>query len=276
MDHFTLRKHGELQVLVCEPIEDAGFKNGFSTRSGGVSPLPANALDLGNFRKDEREYVMENRRRFLETLSADGWPIITAKQVHSASVRCVLDARDAENARREQPVCDALMSDIERVLLAVQTADCLPIILADERTGAFAAVHAGWRGTLAGIVARTVEEMQMSYDTRAGDLRAACGPAIASCCFEVGPEVLAQFREKYRYADELISQRQENGKAHLDLSYANRRQLTDCGVQVDSIYDCGLCTVCRNDLFFSYRRENGSERPVGRLMGVIGTNKSSP
>jgi polyphenol oxidase len=271
MDHFTLRKHGELQVLVCDPIEDAGFKNGFSARSGGVSPLPANNLDLGNFRKDEQAYIMENRRRFLEALSADGWPIITAKQVHSASVRRILDTRDAENARREQPVCDALMSDIERALLAVQTADCLPIILADERTGAFAAVHAGWRGTLAGIVARTVEEMQMSYDTRTGDLRAAFGPAIASCCFEVGPEVLAQFREKYRYADELISQRQENGKAHLDLTYANRRQLTDCGVQVDRIYDCCMCTVCRNDLFFSYRRENGSEKPVGRLMGVIGT-----
>jgi YfiH family protein len=274
MDHFSIRKHGELQVLVCDPIEDAGFKNGFSTRLGGVSPLPANALDLGNFRKDEREYVIENRRRFLDALRADGWPIITARQIHSASVRRVLDARDAENARREQPVCDALMSDTKRMLLAVQTADCLPIILADERTGAFAAVHAGWRGTLAGIVARTVEQMQMSYDTRDGDLHAALGPAIASCCFEVGPEVLAQFREKYPYADELVSQRQENGKAHLDLRYANRRQLIDCGVPVDRIYDCGLCTVCRNDLFFSYRRENGSEKPVGRLMGVIGTTKT--
>jgi polyphenol oxidase len=274
MDHFTLRKHGELQVLVCDPIEDEGFKNGFSTRSGGVSPLPSDALDLGNFRKDEQAYVDENRRRFLAALGADGWPITTAKQIHSASVRRILDARDAENARSEQPVCDALMSDIQRVLLAVQTADCLPIILADERTGAFAAVHAGWRGTLAGILARTVEQMQMSYDMRTGDLRAAFGPAIASCCFEVGPEVLAQFREKYPYADELISQPQENGKAHLDLSYANRRQLIDCGVPVDRIYDCGLCTVCRNDLFFSYRRENGSEKPVGRLMGAIGTTKT--
>jgi polyphenol oxidase len=72
----------------------------------------------------------------------------------------------------------------------------------------------------------------------------------------------------------LVSQRQENGKAHLDLRYANRRQLIDCGVPVDRIYDCGLCTVCRNDLFFSYRRENGSEKPVGRLMGVIGTTKT--
>jgi YfiH family protein len=273
MDHFTLRKQGELQLLVCDPIEDAGFKNGFSTRSGGVSPLPANALDLGNFRKGEQAYVMENRRRFLDALGAGGWSIITAKQIHSASVDRILDTRDAENAQREQPVCDGLMSDIEGVLLAVQTADCLPIILADERTGACAAVHAGWRGTLAGILARTVAQMQMSYDTQAADLRAAFGPAIASCCFAVGPEVLAQFREEYPYADELISQRQVNGKAHLDLSYANRRQLIDCGVQVDRIYDCGLCTVCRNDLFFSYRRENGSEKPVGRLMGVIGTTK---
>jgi polyphenol oxidase len=273
MDHFTLRKHGDLQVLVCDPIEKAGFKNGFSTRSGGVSPLPADALDLGNFRKDEREYVIENRRRFLDALEADGWPIITALQIHSANVRRVIDDRDAENARHEQPVCDAFTSDIERALLAAQTADCLPIVIADERTGAFAAVHAGWRGTLAGILARTVEQMQMSYDTHAEDLRAALGPAIASCCFEVGSEVLAQFREKYQYADDLISKRQENGKAHLDIRDANRRQLIDCGLLVDRIYDCGLCTACRNDLFFSYRKENGAGKPVGRLMGVIGKDE---
>ncbi|MCI0339230.1 MAG: peptidoglycan editing factor PgeF [Acidobacteria bacterium] len=269
MDHFSFRKHRGLQLLVCDPMEKIGFINAFSTRSGGLSPLPANALSLGNFRQDERENVIENRRRFLDALGASDWQLVTAKQIHSAVVRPVLDAEDAQT---EPTACDALTAKTEGILLAVQTADCLPVLIADERNRAFAAVHAGWRGTLAGIVAHTVEQMQMGYDSRAEDLRAAFGPVIRSCCFEVGPEVLAQFRDSYTYAEELISRRQEDGKAYLDLIYANRRQLLDCGVQAERIYDCGLCTVCRNDLFFSYRRENGAENPVGRLMGVIGTN----
>ncbi|MBO0798617.1 MAG: peptidoglycan editing factor PgeF [Blastocatellia bacterium] len=257
-----------MQILVCGPLEAAGFKNGFSTRLGGVSPLPAGALDLGNFRKGEQVIVDENRRRFLAALDAKDWPLITAKQIHSDFVHEVDD--DYETALREHPVCDAMTADRQHLLLAVQTADCLPVLIADIRTGAFAAVHAGWRGTLAGILARTVERMQMSYDTRAADLHAAFGPAIGSCCFEVGPEVPAQFREKYPYADELVSQRKQNGKVHLDLRDANRRQLIDCGVPAGNIYDCGLCTICRNDLFFSYRREK--EKTVGRLLGVIGRN----
>jgi YfiH family protein len=193
--------------------------------------------------------------------------MVTAKQIHSADVRSVLDAEDA---RSEPTACDALTANMVRNFLAVQTADCMPILVADERTGAFAAVHAGWRGALAGIVARTVERMQLRYDSRPEDLRAAFGPAIGPCCFEVGPEVVTQFREKYSYTEQLISRAQENGKAHLNLNLANARQLIDCGLQNDKIYDCGLCTVCRNDLFFSYRREKGAEKPVGRLMGVIG------
>jgi hypothetical protein len=267
MNHFSFRRSDGLQLLVCNQIEKMGFKNAFSARAGGVSPLPSNSLNLGNFSGDERENVIENQRRFLNALGASRWQLVTAKQVHSADVRSV---RDAEDALSEPTTCDALTANIERILLAAQTADCLPILIADERTGAFAAVHAGWRGTLAGILARTLERMQLSYDSRPEDLCAALGPAIGACCFEVGPEVIAQFRGKYGYTEQLISGRRENGKAHLDLNLANKRQMIDAGLEPGNIYDCGLCTVCRNDLFFSYRYERGAEKPVGRLMGVIG------
>jgi YfiH family protein len=267
MDHFSLRRSDGLQLLVCDPIEKSGFKNAFSTRVGGVSPLPADALSLGNFSQDEHTNVIENRRRFLRALGASDWQLVTAKQVHSADVRSV---SGIEDARGEPAACDALIANFGRALLAVQTADCLPILIADERTGAFAAVHAGWRGTLAGIVARTVEQMQLRYDSRPEGLHVALGPAIGACCFEVGSEVVALFRGKYCYTDELISSLQDDGKARLNLNQANARQLIDCGLQADRIYDAGLCTVCRNELFFSYRRENGAKTPVGRLMGVIG------
>lgn len=267
MTNFVFRQQGGATLLVCEPLEQLGFKNAFSTRLGGVSPLPADALSLGNFSHDERANVIENRRRFLSALGATGWPMVTAKQIHSADVRSV---RDAEDASSEPLPGDALTANIEKVLLAIQTADCMPILIADERTRAFASVHAGWRGTLAGIVARTVERMQQAYDSRPADLHAALGPAICAEVFEVGAEVLDAFREKYDYAETLFSNLKPDGKGHINLNRANTQQLIDAGVSPNRIYDSGLCTWLRNDLFFSYRLERGAEKPVGRLMGVIG------
>jgi YfiH family protein len=270
MDHFSFLHKNNLQLLVCDPMDRIGFKNAFSTRLGGVSPLPAAALSLGNFSQDERENVIENRRRFLDALDAPDWTLVTAKQIHSADIRFISDAEDAQ---AEPVACDALMANTPRILLAVQTADCLPVLIADERVGAFSAVHAGWRGTLAGIVARTVERMQQEHGSRPEDLHAALGPAISAAVFEVGPEVLAGFRNKFSYADELIFDPQPNGKGHLNLNLANVHQLIDCGLREDRIYDSALCTWMRNDLFFSYRRERGAEKPIGRLMGVIGRDR---
>ncbi|MCI0661285.1 MAG: peptidoglycan editing factor PgeF [Acidobacteria bacterium] len=232
-----------------------------------MSELPMNSLSLGNFNHEGREKIIENRRRFLAALDAINWSLVTARQVHGSDLHAITSQEDAIS---EPVACDALVSNIKRTLLAVQTADCLPILLADPATGAFAAVHAGWRGTLAGILARTIEQMQLRYNLQIDNLHAAFGPGIGSCCFEVGPEVLAQFRNQYDYADELIAKTRVDGKANLDIKRANARQLIDRGVPIDRIYESGLCTVCRNDLFFSYRFERGTERAVGRLMGVIG------
>ncbi len=240
MEHYSFRQHQGIQFLVCEPIEKIGFTNGFSTRHGGV-------------------------QGFLTALDASEWQLVTARQIHSAIVRSVRNPQSNEPA-----ACDAITANIERTLLGVQTADCLPVLIADERTGAFAAIHAGWRGTLAGILARTVEQMQQEYDSQPAGLLAAFGPAIGACCFEVGPEVLAQFREKYNYTEELIAKRLADGRAYLDLNRANQMQLVESGLLAERIYESRLCTVCRNDLFFSYRRERGSDQPVGRLFGVIG------
>jgi polyphenol oxidase len=112
--------------------------------------------------------------------------------------------------------------------------------------------------------------MQQKHDVRSVDIVVALGPAIGQCCFEVGPEVVELFESRYSYARECFSVPGVSSKSHLDLNRVNRRQLTDCGVREDAIADLGLCTMCRSDLFFSYRREKGAERPVGRLMGVIG------
>lgn len=266
MNHFDFRQTNGLTYLVCEPIERAGFVNAFSTRVS-ADDHQANEFTLGHFSADQRDRIIANRQRFQAVLGAEDWPLVTAKQIHSADVRLIENDEDA--AREPQPG-DALTANLPHLLLGIQTADCMPILLVDVRTRAFAAVHAGWRGTFAEIAVRTVERMQQAYGTQPADLLVALGPAICAENFEVGPEVLTQFRGKFSFADELISREQPNGKGHVDLNRCNALQLIGAGVQAENIYDSALCTVARNDLFFSYRKERGHEQYVGRLMCVVG------
>ncbi|HEV2913646.1 MAG TPA: peptidoglycan editing factor PgeF [Pyrinomonadaceae bacterium] len=261
-------------MLVCAPLEQEGFANGFSTRLGGTSPMPRDALNLAGFDDDAAENIYENRRRFLSLFDGE-WTLAAGWQVHGSDVRVVRDARDAlgpQNARGETVHCDALVTSAPRVLLGVKTADCVPIILGDVRCGAVAAIHAGWRGTLARIVAAALEQMRREYGTQPRDVRAAIGPAAGPCCYEVGGEVIAAFRERFAEADELLTPSRE-GHALIDLQRANRNQLIESGVPPQSIHIAPLCTMCRTDLFFSYRREKSLHGRVGRLMSVIGRTK---
>lgn len=276
MDHFNFRQAGGLELLVSATLEASGFINAFTTRQGGVSPLPAGTLNLGNFSQDDHLNINENRRRLKVALDHNERPLLTLQQIHSADIHRVTTPEDAARVSVEPPIGDALVTSRRDLLLGVQTADCLPILIADRRTGATAVVHAGWRGTLAGIARRTVEEMRERLDSRPGDLLAAIGPAIGPCCFEVGYEVVERFRAVWSHTAELISQSGQvhnpgqDERVHLDLSLANRLQLREAGLPDTSIEDCNLCTICHNHRFFSYRFENGAVNPVGRMMGVIG------
>jgi len=162
------------------------------------------------------------------------------------------------------------VSHTPRVLLAVKTADCVPILIGDHVTRSFAAVHAGWRGTSSSIVKRAIEKLQNEFGARAEDLRAAIGPAANGCCYEVGSEVISVFKERFPPADKLFTATSE-GHARIDLHQANRDQLIEAGISSESIHVAPLCTMDRNDLFFSYRQEKKLHGRVGRLMSVIGT-----
>lgn len=268
---FHWREKDGVRALCCAPLEEYGFANAFSTRLGGVSPFQENALNLAGFNEDTAENIYENRRRFLKLFTGE-WTLAACWQTHSADVRVVKnssDARPPEASLGENIYCDALTTSTPRVLLGVKTADCVPVILGDERTGACAAVHAGWRGTLASIVQHTLERMMKEYGTRTEDVRAAIGPAALACCYEVGSEVIAAFREKFPDADHLFTPTRDN-YARVDLHQANRHQLIASGVSPQNIHTAPLCTMCRTDLFFSYRREKKLHGRVGRLMSVIG------
>jgi YfiH family protein len=271
---FYWRETDGVRALVCAALERDGFTNAFSTRLGGISPMPLDALNLAGFNEDAAENIYENRRRFLKLFDGD-WTLTGCWQTHSADVRVVGSAPEAQpkpGVLGDDVYCDALVSRTPKILLAAKTADCVPILLGDAKTGAFAAVHAGWRGTSSSIVVRAIEQLQSEYGTRATDLRAAIGPAANRCCYEVGDEVIKVFKERFPQSEYLFTPTRE-GHARIDLQAANRDQLISAGVSPGRIHIAPLCTMDRTDLFFSYRREKKLHGRVGRLMSVIGRTR---
>jgi len=268
---FYWRELDGVRALICAPLEQDGFVNGFSTRLGGVSEMPANALSLAGFNDDAAENILENRRRFLKLFPGD-WALAGCWQVHGADIRVVQtreEAKPAENERGDTIFCDVIVSDVKGVLAGVKTADCVPILLGDPVTGAFAAVHAGWRGTLATAVVAGVERLVKEFDVRPENLRAAIGASAGPCCYEVGSDVIDAFISKFVDGEKLFTTTRP-GHAKVDLLKANRDQLISTGVKPERIHVAPICTMCRTDLFFSYRKEKSLHGKVGRLMAVVG------
>lgn len=262
---FYWRESGGVKILVSRTLEENGFTNGFSTRAGGVSAFPENSLNLAGYDEDSAENIAENRRRFLAVLGGD-YRLASCWQVHSADVRHVKDLRDAADGDYKM---DALVSDAAGVLAGVKTADCVPVLLGDPRTGAFAAVHAGWRGTVQSIVLKAIEKMRRIYGTSVLDLVAAIGPAATRKNYEIGLDVIDEFSRNFPNSAHLFTPTREN-HAFIDLHMANEEQLLTAGVRPRNIKVAPLCTMERTDLFFSYRKEKKLYGKTGRLMSVIG------
>jgi YfiH family protein len=270
---FYWRELDGVQVLVCEALEAAGFVNGFSTRAGGTSPMPDQSLNLAGFNEDSAENILENRRRFLKLFPNNSaeWALAGCWQVHGSDVRLVKtygEAKPAEDARGDMLYCDAIVSNAENVLAGVKTADCVAILIGDPVTQTFAAIHAGWRGTLAEVATRALRQMIAEYQTQPKDVWVAIGPAAGACCYEVGRDVIDGFGGKFPEQDIFTETRTDH--ACVNLTSSNRLQLIAAGVAESHIKIAPLCTMCRTDLFFSYRREKNVHGKVGRLMSVIG------
>ncbi len=300
-------KQNTLNILEATEFKKFGWLvHGFSTRAGGSSRLyGGNALNLGFTKDDARAAVERNRLAFLRTLGAgemkstrpaagrksraaggrfQPWPLITLRQIHSDIIHHVDAPPEAQLAG------DGLITQAPKLLLAVQTADCLPVVLVDTRQRAVGVFHAGWRGTLRRIVEKGAGEMKRWFNTRAQDLKAAIGPGIHGCCYEVGEEVREKFESQFAYAASLFREVKERdpvrekypmmfmnmrapghgelpNKIFLDLVEANRRQLLAAGVKAKNIEASAMCTSCHPDLLFSYRKQNGK---TGRMMAVAG------
>lgn len=267
--------------------------HGFSTRKGGASrsycaeDAPGD-LNLGFTAADDKETVAKNRRLLVDAVTGDpATPLVTLRQIHSS----VLVFGAADDAGRDSPrKADGLMTDEPGILLGIQTADCIPVLVADRKRRIVAAFHAGWRGTAKRIVESGVGRMRLEFGSRPEDLIAAIGPGIGVCCYAVGEEVLSSFESQFAYAGELFREVDDADEVrrkypmlfltqrapghspmgpslHVDLVEANRRQLLDAGLKSRSIQTTGGCTSCHRELFFSHRASRGH---AGRMMSVIG------
>ncbi|MFM9905907.1 MAG: peptidoglycan editing factor PgeF [Pyrinomonadaceae bacterium] len=254
-----------VKVLVCRQLDDAGFVNGFSTRLGGVSPFPAGDLNLAGFGEDMAENITENRHRFLAVFGGD-LRLATVWQVHGDTIKAVENTNDvAESDER----ADAVVSRLSGVLAGVKTADCVPVLIGDPATGAFAAVHAGWRGTVQSIAKKAIARMTEIYSTNPLDVICAIGPAASGKNYEVGQDVINEFAKNFSGSEKYFTPTRES-HALVDLHLANRDQLLMAGVKDESISTAPFCTMAQPDLFFSYRLEKRQLGKTGRLLSVIG------
>ncbi|MGH9565819.1 MAG: peptidoglycan editing factor PgeF, partial [Candidatus Angelobacter sp.] len=283
-------KNASLAILNADLLSDIPWLlHGLSTRSGGYSrQYGGNALNLGFTKEDSRNLVEKNRADFLQRLGATNksqlWPLVTLRQIHSDLIHCVTSPPG------ELLAGDGLITCSPGIVLGIQTADCLPVILVDTKRRAAGVFHAGWRGTIKRIVEKGVGEMRRCFGTMPRDIKAVVGPGIHGCCYEIGEEVRRAFEAQFEYASAIFREAKDSDhirerypllfltsrapghsdlpkKIFLDLPEANRRQLLAAGIPAKSIEVSPLCTACRTDLFFSYRKEKSG---TGRMLAAVG------
>lgn len=227
---------------------------GQSTRHGGVSPAPWHSLNLGKSTDDDPRNVAENRRRFCSKAGFDETRLAWSKQVHGDQVRVVTEPGGAEGY-------DALITDTPGILLVVSVADCTPILIYDAKNAALAAIHAGWRGTVAGVVSKTLDLMAEKFGSRGEECFAYVGTCIDECSFEVGDEVAECFQPGFKRFDPQLR------KYFVDLKKANAAQCLAFGIPERQLEISTFSTVLQNEDYFSHRLEKGI---TGRMLAGIG------
>ena len=254
------KKKDTLEYLVAESIT---VPHCFTTRHGGISTGFRASMNLAVSRGDSEENVRENLRILTSALGMDMDKLVLTRQIHSDIVRVVTQADCAGPFHRDYPECDALVTNTPGVSLLVFTADCTPLLFHDPVTGAVGAAHAGWRGTVQAIGAKTVQAMCENFGAEPENIRAAIGPNIGFCHFETDSDVPDAMRAAF--GDEVNAYIEKKGeKYHLDLKAINAMALRRAGVRHIEISDA--CTMCSPDTFWSHRVTKGDRGSQGAVI----------
>lgn len=259
---MSLQALGELRALQFESLQQCPVAHAVFTRHGGVSSGPWHSLNVGNGVGDDPSNVSENVRRILACVDRQAASLFSAHQVHGSAVAI---AEPAWADRGEATYADAVVTDNPRLTLSLRFADCVPIFLVDPVHRAIGLVHAGWKGTVGGVVEHAVRAMRAEFGTRAADLVTALGPAIGAHHYPVGGEVVqAMIQAHGPWAWSHIHRRAQGW--NLDLPSANRWLLERLGVR--QIEDAGICTACETADWFSHRGEGGRTGRFGAVLAL--------
>lgn len=268
MKDFRLIYDSGIWLGIFRQFADRGIRHGISSRLGGISSQPFASLNLGLHTGDAPDAVRENRRRFSEAAGVMFSQVVTAEQIHGDGVFVVRREHAGRGgAEYNQAIAgmDALVTNEPDLPLMLFFADCVPVLIADPVRKVVAVSHAGWKGTVAAISAKTIQTMSREYGSNPADCIAGIGPSIGQCCYEVDDVVMDRLKVFPYWQDIIIPQGQ---KYRLDLWEANRRQLMVAGLAESNITVSRICTACNTELFFSYRAEQGKTGRIGAVIAI--------
>jgi len=261
---MQMKRSGRIHYLAVDFDGACRSVQGFTTRHEGVSRSPYNSLNLGMNTQDQSFNVEGNRSILTRAFGINQDALVSVRQVHGSDI-LVIDEPNEDYGHFSSVESDAVITNQPGVMIGICVADCVPILLCDPVKRVVAVVHAGWQGTAAKLVAKTVAGMKSIFNSDPKGLQAAIGPGIGRCCYEVDAPVRQAFLQNGIPWDSFAEEHGE-GKWRLDMAAANRDMLLSAGVPASAIQVSDMCVCCRKDLFYSYRRDNGD---TGRQMGFI-------
>jgi YfiH family protein len=247
-----------------------GLVHGVTTRKGGVSEGPFFSLNLGTQTGDDPQRVFCNRDKLLSHLSCAPSSVVIPNQVHGKNVVVITKERWGIDSAPHGLVLsgvDGLTTKEKGVLLMIKVADCIPVFLYDPASPAISLIHAGWRGTAAGIIAHGVDALEASFGTKPTTIKAGIGPGIGACCYEVKEDVREAFLN--HKSDNSVWKIDADKKIFLDLKKAIFLELINCGLTQKNIETAPECTSCNPELFFSHRRDKGKTGRMAAVMGLV-------
>lgn len=266
----TIVTNGEIKYVEFECLKkfDDKLIHCMSTRIGGVSQGECSSLNLGFSRNDSRENVLYNFGLLCDSVGLNRESLVLTNQVHETKVALIDENDRGKGFSRQSDLIglDGLLTVSPGVTMVTFHADCVPVFLFEPVIKAAALLHSGWRGTLKNIAADALAAMRNLPGFHAERLVAVTGPSIGRCCFEVDEDVFTLFNNKFK--DPELYTRGNSGKWHIDLKEIIRRELLWEGLLKENIHDSGICTMCRRDLFFSHRGDNGKTGSLAAFMQI--------
>lgn len=268
---FSKFKNDDVVYFKIPSFDESGLvKHCFTSRIGGVSKSPYDSLNLGTKTRDNYEDISRNYEIICKALGMDTKDIVISDQVHKDRILIVGEEHKGNILALNKGLheIDALITEKKNITLVTLYADCVPIFVLDRKREIIALAHGGWRGTVKKIGKKVINRMVSEFGTNPNDCVAGIGPSIGKCCYEVDDYVVTQFKESYNKITD-FTVRKDNGKYLLDLWNANKISLVEAGVPCENITISNICTKCNNDIFFSYRADNGVTGRMAAIMQLI-------